>query len=535
MNHDRIFRRRTTDLDGRMAVTQTAELLLGPPDGALVAVGELECALVDSGADPALIRRCESITDEVAQAFVRGARVPPELALTVLGLRVPMRLQTSYAQPFGCHGAHPRDWLDVDLPAGNWLIVGVRPVGTSLSAILAAAVRARGSHAERITVPFDVLSRGPSMAPLLGVHEAEVVSDALRRGFGFAVVGYGRGGTGALSKVADAISERGVSSRRIMLLSAGLPEQRDATIESDHAGRFRFFQIGARPSSPALATLDGGGWRSRAGVSTTDVAVWPEWERAKLVSEDGSRLFKFEGIGAAGARAVHRARALAEEGFSPDMHDEGQGFVSYAWIEGQRLRYGAAGVAPERIADYVACRTRLFPAPDVDIEALSEMATGGDPSARNPPLEVRTPVFADARMMPHEWIVDGRRTLWKVDGTTHGDDPFFPGPVDVAWDVAGAIVELGFDGSARGRFLRRYAFRSGDDVHKRLGPWLRAYARFRQAYCEHAARATSGTPEAQGLARDAARYGQWLGSRKPKSRANRVAIHAGSGGRSPSP
>ena len=37
----------------------------------------------------------------------------------------------------------------------------------------------------------------------------------------------------------------------------------------------------------------------------------------------------------------------------------------------------------------------------------------------------------------------------KVDAAAHGDDHGFPGPVDVAWDLAGAVVEWELGGAAR--------------------------------------------------------------------------------------
>src|SRR5436853_406434 len=56
-------------------------------------------------------------------------------------------------------------------------------------------------------------------------------------------------------------------------------------------------------------------------------------------------------------------------------------------------------------------------------------------------LRPQNMIVVDGRMNPHEWLgtADGR--LLKTDGATHGDDHFFPGPTDIAWDIAGAAVE----------------------------------------------------------------------------------------------
>ncbi len=54
----------------------------------------------------------------------------------------------------------------------------------------------------------------------------------------------------------------------------------------------------------------------------------------------------------------------------------------------------------------------------------------------------------DGRMLPHEWVTDGGR-LMKVDALDHPADDFLPGCRDIAWDVAGACVELGLSAGGR--------------------------------------------------------------------------------------
>ena len=71
-------------------------------------------------------------------------------------------------------------------------------------------------------------------------------------------------------------------------------------------------------------------------------------------------------------------------------------------------------------------------------------------------LPVERPTLCDSRMMPYEWLVadDGR---WlKLDAAIHGDDHFFPGPCDIAWDLAGIVVEWNLTGSARQFLLDKY-------------------------------------------------------------------------------
>jgi hypothetical protein len=110
-------------------------------------------------------------------------------------------------------------------------------------------------------------------------------------------------------------------------------------------------------------------------------------------------------------------------------------------------------------------------------------------------LRVEHAVIADGRMQPHEWLLTGDRRLLKTDSGSHGDDHFFPGPTDIAWDLAGAIVEWRLDEQEAKAFLDLYFRASGDNAHDRIGSFITAYAVFRCAYCMMAANAMQGSDE----------------------------------------
>jgi hypothetical protein len=115
-------------------------------------------------------------------------------------------------------------------------------------------------------------------------------------------------------------------------------------------------------------------------------------------------------------------------------------------------------------------------------------------------------IVTDSRMMPHKWIRRPNGEVLKVDSTSHGDDHFFPGPCDIAWDLAGTIVEWRLSREATDYFLREYRKLSGDDPTPRLGKYMLAYATFRLAYSRMAARAMGGTQEEPLLTREYERY-----------------------------
>jgi hypothetical protein len=115
-------------------------------------------------------------------------------------------------------------------------------------------------------------------------------------------------------------------------------------------------------------------------------------------------------------------------------------------------------------------------------------------------------VIADGRMQPHEWLLSGEVKILKTDCGSHGDDHFFPGPTDIAWDLAGAIVEWRMSAPQAEAFLEIYRRASGDDAQNRIADYVNAYAVFRLAYCTMAANAMEGTQEQRKLEQSAELY-----------------------------
>jgi hypothetical protein len=125
-------------------------------------------------------------------------------------------------------------------------------------------------------------------------------------------------------------------------------------------------------------------------------------------------------------------------------------------------------------------------------------------------LRSEAPIIADGRMQPHEWLLTESGRVLKLDGAEHGDDHFFPGPTDIAWDLAGAIVEWQMDAETQQAFLRAYRRASGDDAEQRVTSYLLAYTSFRMGYCKMAAEAMQGSEEEHRLLAAYARYREQL-------------------------
>jgi hypothetical protein len=115
-------------------------------------------------------------------------------------------------------------------------------------------------------------------------------------------------------------------------------------------------------------------------------------------------------------------------------------------------------------------------------------------------------VVSDGRLLPHEWLATPRG-FCKVDAFEHGDDHFFPGACDIAWDLAGARVELSLDPGEQRSLLSRYIAATHDrSVSRRLPFFEIAYLAFRLGYARMARQVLAGSAEAAAFARLENRY-----------------------------
>jgi hypothetical protein len=258
----------------------------------------------------------------------------------------------------------------------------------------------------------------------------------------------------------------------------------------------------------------GGIWRGMVFRDEVDwPASWAQMETLKFLSEDGLWLFKFEGFGRFGKEVCRRAAMVANAGFGPAPETSDEGFGVYPMIQGRYLGSSDAGqTVLRRIAEYCAWRARWVTAEVADAAELTSMLRfnfdqefGSELPAELSQMPVMRPVIADGRMAPHKWIETGRDVL-KIDSATHGDDHFLPGPTDIAWDLAGTIVEWKLREAATQFLLDCYRVASGDDPGERLPSYLLAYSVFRSSYCKMASAAMRGSYEEPRLVRDYLRY-----------------------------
>ncbi|ABF43346.1 hypothetical protein Acid345_4346 [Candidatus Koribacter versatilis Ellin345] len=497
---------------------------------AMLRCGELECALEDAG-DPQA-RHVAAVSNACADKLVHrdyfGGRE--------LGGWLPVRLEgeVTVATPegFAYYALHPRQYADVAAKFGVFrhgaktheaapevVVIGIRSIGTTLSAMTTAALRLRGLHVERFTVrpaghPFDrKVKFNPAQSHTIRTARLQ---DAL-----FVIVDEGPGLSGSsFLSVAEALVAERVPSGQIVLVPNHAPHL--PWLRANNAAvrwqRYRTVTPAAG-RSPEGEWIGGGEWRKKTFANESEwPGVWTSMERAKFA--DDRVLWKFEGIGPYGARARSTARALADAGFAPNAVRDEHGYVGYDLIRGRAAK--AQDLSDERlkrIAEYCAfrseeCKTEVTEAQQKDLATMLRVnyERGFDrklaPQFRNLPVE--RPTVCDGKMSPHEWLLTEDGRMLKLDATSHGDDHFFPGPCDVAWDLAGAIVEWGMDRATGEQFLRQYTALTGDNVTGRMRNYLLAYAMFRMAWTHMAAAAMKGTAEATRLMRDSDHYREYV-------------------------
>jgi hypothetical protein len=221
-------------------------------------------------------------------------------------------------------------------------------------------------------------------------------------------------------------------------------------------------------------------------------AVWPWTDRKKYLSQDRTQLFRFDGLAHYGNTVRRRSQLLAERGWGPATESAGNGFTVFPWLccagftPGSRDQKRKALLA--QLAQYCAFRALHFETEVREQAALERMARLNLQRALDVDLPddfrlpIERPVIADARIMPHEWIAAGDGRLLKCDASSHGDDHFLPGPTDIAWDLAGAIVEWDLDREQTRAFLDEYRRASRDNPDPRLADYLIAYCAFRLGF-----------------------------------------------------
>jgi hypothetical protein len=486
---------------------------------ALVRAGEIETGLADAGSPAAAA--VAAVVDRLA-SMACGRQEPAVSELQPLDIDVPAEICCSHPEGFSYYGLNPLDFAELTRLVRNDLrqtvaVIGIRSVGSTLSAVVAAMLRALGTRAERITVrpEGEPYHRRTTFSP----EQEHWIRASLGKESDFVVVDEGPGFSGStFLSVACALVEAGVPCSRIVLMGSRpfAIHRTSATLPADW-NCFRLYTINYASHAPAGAArcLGDGAWRQLLYSDATEwPACWVEQERIKHLSADGRIFFKFEGFGRFGQLAREQTAILVQEKYSPLSLGCDQGYAAYERIRGRPLT--ARDLCRDllvRMAAYCAFRVQSFQAPGCDLSLLKSMARvnleiefGAGRQDFDLEILLERPVYPDCRMLPHEWLLASDGRILKTDAVGHGDGHQFPGPTDIAWDLAGAIVEWNLTAAETAFFLDQYRRRSRDDAARRLGPYLLLYTTLRTAQCRMAAASLAQRREGRYLYRQYLTY-----------------------------
>lgn len=523
----------------------------------LIDAGEIESAVADAlfpdsdGLDPRAAS-IAGVTLAAARLVLASWRHDPEaIAPAIHRLRaaladvdaaaLPGTIHRRVSEGFAYYALHPETYAVAarrfveDCRPAHVVCLGIRSIGTSLSAVVAAALQDAGVSTDRHSVrphghPFD---RRISLRPDLVASLARAPA-----GSWFAVADEGPGLSGSsFASAARALAEVGAPAERIALFPGWNPDG-DAFRSTEARGiwrRHRRYCATAREAHAGVderngldaIDLSGGRWRALTYPVESDwPAVQPQHEVKKIWTPAHGLIARFAGLGRYGVAKRLRASAIAAGGFGPPPGDLEAGFLSLPFIEGAPCVPGEPVVdLIDAIAEHAAFVARRFPAtrsPTVD--ELFEMsvtntrqALGDAPAGLSralqrvrPALEAAGGAAIDGRMLPHEWIDTGE-AFFKVDALDHHADHFFPGTQDAGWDLAAAALEFRMNEAAAERLVSRYVAGSRDrDVVHRLAFHRVAYLAFRVGYATLAAESLGAGGDGDRFRQSGRRYRRQL-------------------------
>ncbi|MGE5499585.1 MAG: hypothetical protein ACM3Q2_16015 [Syntrophothermus sp.] len=514
----------------------------------LLRYGEFESAVTDSlssGEDiysgfTAGLRTAGELTGAIYTSVINNEQPSPGISASfneLFSRRIfPASLNISVPEGYAFYSLYPEMYIDAAMKfvnsyqAGHVVVIGIRGIGCSLASVVSAVLRQNGWNARS----FTVRPRGEYFNRKLCVS-LELKQELLKiPGAKYLIADEGPGLSGSsFSSVAGYLSSNGIPDNDIIFFPSWDADGSTFVSEESrirwqrHKKIFVSFEESVIESGKlkrafgydSIQDISAGKWRS---LFFEDNKNYPHTfagaeQRKYLISRDGEKsILKFSGLGHYGLKLFERAKILQEAGFSPRTGKTDYGFIEFEFLKGKQLAVKQKSAKlTDRLAEYIAFTGRNFPeAPAMDTDELKEMIRINIEKGlgkkwtmmlkRNMFLRdsdyLERSAAIDGRMLPFEWIsVNG--VYMKTDSLQHHISHFIPGSADIAWDLAGAIIEFRLGGSKSGKHLTStYIDLSGDlNITKRLPFYIAAYAAFRLGYTEFAAERSGDIQEMRKL------------------------------------
>jgi len=465
---------------------------------AFIGTSELVQALIDSdfetrGFDalsPIHISGMECLSllaQSIVQSWQSGLSdfaLPEAFRDKLLSFDPDQTIRTKQAEGYAFYALYPESYVEAATRSGlgpDTQVIGIRSIGSGLSALVAAALGTR-----------PVLTLRPAGHPFQREVKVDPAFTAMlpqEPDATFAIVDEGPGLSGSsFGAVADWLEASGISRERIHFFpshagqlgpqaGSGHRERWDSASrhfvsmdqllcdgERNHLRRWVEDIVG--PLEEDLQDISGGAWRA---LRYRDPALWPaaniQQERRKFLARTSGAtwLVKFAGLGENGLRKYALARKLHQAGFTPEVAGYRHGFLVERW-HGEASSPDQHPIARDRLVSrigaYLGFRARHFPAQAHQGASRAELCEMALHNARLALGEqahvtlrhalqnvdhlsgVANRVFTDNRMHSWEWILDDGRMI-KADALDHCATHDLVGCQDITWDIAGAAVEFG--------------------------------------------------------------------------------------------
>lgn len=452
----------------------------------------------------------------------------------LMQMQIPEEITVNVPEGFVFYGLYPEVYLEAasrfikEMKPEKSLVIGLRSIGTVLSALIGAHLQSAGCVVKTLTVR----PRGHPFNRFLILDEK--IRNMIKQSTGYVIIadeGPGLSGS-SIGGTLSAVKDLNVPNDRTVIFPSWLPSadrfisENARALWNDYKKYTGSFEnqwiLNGRLERNLNKRLDceisAGMWRSRFIPEASDYPpVHPHHERRKYLLVDNSEkmnscwIAKFVGLGKYGASNVSRAQKLAEMGFTPSVDQFSNGFAVMPFVEGKAVK---ASDLDESLIDFVKeyllfIQKKMGASIQVSYDQMFEMIYTnvkeglGEEwcrcleklSPQTSSLYEEAAVAIDGHMMPHDFLKT-KNGFVKVDHIEHHSDQFFHGVQNICWDIAGFCVEFELDKRKREHFLKNF-ISTDSFVYKRQQFFNVAYLAFRLGYVSLAADSLKGEPDAE--------------------------------------
>ncbi|HEX3019488.1 MAG TPA: hypothetical protein VHP36_04270 [Chitinispirillaceae bacterium] len=477
----------------------------------LIECGELETGITDFYCDKKdtvnqLISICRknsilagSILNSICSNGVfqldRMIEIKTNLCL-IKSIHFPAKISLNVPEGFVYYGLYPEIYLEStsiffeEIKPENIMVVGLRSIGTPLSALVAARLETEGCNVKTLTIrpkghPYN---RFPDFDDKIRNILQGCVS------YYVIVVDEGPGLSGSsIGGTLSALRLNGIDLNRTVVFPSWVPSGDQFISENSRnlwqnckkfCGSFEKQwilngKLEKNLQKKIICDLSAGMWRGRfLDDRLSYPPVHPHHEKRKYLLTDKDEkslslwVAKFCGLGKYGSENVLRADKISSMGYSPVVKKLSSGFAVMEYVPGKIVRKSDVDEKMiEFVKDYLMFINKSLSVPlQVSFDQMLEMifvnieeGLGGKWYKKSDRLK-RLPcslyedgvVSIDGHMMPHDFLITENGII-KVDHIEHHNDQFFHGPQNICWDIAGFFMEFELDRNRRNHFLQYFS------------------------------------------------------------------------------